>query len=157
MSSVLALLNLVNEDDKYHLGNCFPDYSLTHDAVVVITLHHLHDHYEKIFTCDSHALFESLGASSSQLMRRRLLAASTTLCAFSNLRGVGEANFREIPYYEWEHPAEAQPARRRLKDVVRRVAVNVWWLAFCCGALWYFGGRWIPLRRHTDTTQSEVM
>jgi hypothetical protein len=155
--NVFALLSLVNEDDKYHLGNCFPDYSLTHDAVVVMTLHYLQDHYEQIIACDSHALFESLGASSSQLMRRRLLAASTTLCAFGNLRGVGEANFREIPFYEWEYPAEAQPARRRLKDAVRRVAVNVWWLAFCCGALWYFGGRWIPLRRNTDTTRSEVM
>ena len=155
--SVFTLLSLVNEEDKNILGNYIPDYSLTHDAVVVITLHYLQDHYEQIITYGSHALFESLGASSSQLMRRRLLAASTTLCAFSNLRGVGEANFREIPFYEWGHPAEAQPARRRLKDVVRRVAVNVWWLIFCCGTLRYLGGSWVLLRRDIDTTRSEVM
>ncbi|GAB7328372.1 hypothetical protein MBLNU13_g00356t1 [Cladosporium sp. NU13] len=56
--NVFAFLSLVNEEDKYYLGGCFPDYSLTHDAVVVITLHYLQDHYEQIITCDSHALFE---------------------------------------------------------------------------------------------------
>jgi hypothetical protein len=143
--NVFALLSLVNEEDKNILGNCFPDYSLTHDAVVVITLHFLQDHHEQNITCNSHAIFESLGASSSQLMRRRLLAASTTLCAFSNLRGIGEANFREIPFYEWEHPAEAQADRRRWKDSIRPVAVKVWWLVISCGTLWYFGKEWLPL------------
>ena len=142
---VFALLSLVNEEDKHNLGSCFPDYSLTHDAVVVITLSYLQDHHGQIITCNSHDVFESLGASHSRLMGRRLLAASTTLYAFDNLRSVGDADFREISFYWWEDPAEAQTTRRGLKDHISGVAVNAWWLVLCCGALWYFGRRWIPL------------
>jgi hypothetical protein len=156
---VFALLSLVNEEDKHSLGCCFPDYSLTHDAVVVITLNYLQDRHGQVITCDSNDLFQSLGASSSRLMRRRLLAASTTLCAFDDLRSVGHADFREIPFHEWEDlvesrpghedrwnlPYEDQPDHGQKKRLVRRIAANIWWPLLCCGALWYFGRRFIPL------------
>lgn len=140
---VFALLSLLNEDDKRNLGRCFPDYSLIHDAVVVITLSYLQDHYDQSITCNSHEIFDSLGATSSRLMRRRLLEASTTLHTFSNLRSISDADFKEIPFYWWEGPAWDQPAHGQRKSLVRRVAVRVWWPVLCCGALFYFVGRWI--------------
>lgn len=134
---VFALLSLLDSEDKRNLGCCFPDYTLTHDAVVAITLHYLQDHHGQIITCDSHDIFESLGASSSRLMRRRLLTASTTLF---DLRSSGVTDCRELPFYFWEHPAEAhQPnTHRRLRDFVRCVGVNVWWIGLCGGVLWHF-------------------
>lgn len=135
---VFALLSLLDSDDKRNLSRCFPDYTLTHDAVVVITLHYLQENHGQVITCDSNDLFESLGGSSSRLMRRRLLAASTTLF---DLRSIGAAkDFREVPFYFWEHPAETQQptTHRRLRDFVRCVGVNVWWIGLCGGVLWHF-------------------
>lgn len=105
---VFALLSLVNEEDRRVLGHCFPNYSLTHDAVVVITLSYLRDFHNQTITCDSHDLFKSLGASPSRMMRQRLIAASASIDAFNDMRSIRHADFRQISFYSWQDPPESQ-------------------------------------------------
>jgi hypothetical protein len=157
---VFALLSLVSEQDRRVLGSCFPDYSLTHDAVVVITLSYLRDYHNQTITCDSHDVFKSLGASPSRMMRRRLLAASMTIDAFNDLRPISHANFREISFYSWQDPEESrsdhgqwwvnvlgdQPQQEQKNSLISRIAVRAWFPILCCGALLYFGRGWIPLQ-----------
>lgn len=168
---VFALLSLVNEQDQRVLGCCFSDYSLTHDAVIVITLSYLRDFQNQIITCDSHDLFTSLGASPSRMIRRRLLAASTSINAFNDLSSISHANFREISFYSWQDLAETQPDHGQWvvgvfedepnqgqeESLIRRVAVNFWWPIICCGGLWYFGRGWITSKLQPDTLVSAVI
>jgi hypothetical protein len=167
---VFALLSLVNEQDRRVLGSCFPDYSLTHDAVVVITLSYLRDFHNQIITCDSHDVFKSLGASPSRTMRRRLLAASMTIDAFNDLRSISHANFREISFYSWQDPQESrsdhgqwwvnvledQPQQDPKKSLISRIAVRAWFPILCCGALWYLGRGWLPSKLQPDALASAI-
>ena len=60
--NVFALLSLVHREERTILEQFFPDYSLTHEAVVVITISHLRDYSGKQLTLHGRDIFDSVGA-----------------------------------------------------------------------------------------------
>ncbi|KAI0198823.1 hypothetical protein F4808DRAFT_434578 [Astrocystis sublimbata] len=70
---VFALLGLVEVVERRNLERFFPDYSLSVDRVLVITLAHLRQMCAVPITIDSDKLFQGLGVESKE-RRARLLA-----------------------------------------------------------------------------------
>lgn len=67
---VFALLALLPREEQIALSAYCPDYSLTHDAVVLITLAHLRTFGKHTITeWNSHEIFEALGVQSAEKRR----------------------------------------------------------------------------------------
>jgi hypothetical protein len=69
---VFALLGLIPRDERTMLERFFPDYTLSKDNVIVITLGHLIDFSQKSVTLDSEDIFMGLGVQ-SRTQRGKLL------------------------------------------------------------------------------------
>ncbi|KAI1128309.1 hypothetical protein F5Y10DRAFT_240706 [Nemania abortiva] len=73
---VFALLGLLQSWERASLEKFFPNYSLSHDRVVVITLAHLHAVNSEPVTIESQKLFQGLGVESKEKQRRLISAAA---------------------------------------------------------------------------------
>ncbi|KAF2169484.1 hypothetical protein M409DRAFT_20698 [Zasmidium cellare ATCC 36951] len=73
---VFALLGMIPGHERRILDRFLPDYSLTHDAVVVLTLSLLRELSDQDIDTKKDMLFDALGVSSSKSARRRLWQAS---------------------------------------------------------------------------------
>jgi hypothetical protein len=67
---VFALLGLIPKDERTILERFFPDYTLSPDNVVVITLGHLMDFNLKKLTVDSEDVFAGLGVKSRERRKK---------------------------------------------------------------------------------------
>jgi hypothetical protein len=85
---VFALLGLIQRDERAVLERFFPDYTLSEDHVVIITLAHLMQFCRKKVTLDSEELFLGLGVP-SKIQRRTLL----TRADFDYLGAEGRSEF----------------------------------------------------------------
>lgn len=85
---VFALLGLIRLDERAMLERFFPDYTLSEDHVVIITLAHLIQFRRKKITLDSEELFLGLGVP-SKVRRRTLL----TLADFDYIGAQGRSEF----------------------------------------------------------------
>ena len=72
---VFALMGLLPKDERQSLERFFPDYSLSHDAVVLVTLAHLRAYGHEIDHWNSHELFEALAVSSPSKRQCFLMSA----------------------------------------------------------------------------------
>ncbi|KAI0512612.1 hypothetical protein F5B22DRAFT_614602 [Xylaria bambusicola] len=72
---VFALLGLIEDWERKSLERYFPNYSLSHDGVVVITLAHLRELNSTSVTLKSQKLFQGLGVESNERQRRLIAAA----------------------------------------------------------------------------------
>ena len=97
--NVFALLSLVEPSERSVLEQYFPDYTLSHDAVVAITLSHLQNHSRLAITAGSKAIFDSLGVVPSKRTRGRLVAASEAVSAFYDHDTSHQAEVVEPIYY----------------------------------------------------------
>ncbi|KAI0871871.1 hypothetical protein GGS24DRAFT_469779 [Hypoxylon argillaceum] len=74
---VFALLGLLPPGERASLERFFPNYSLSYDAVVVITLAHLQEVSMATITMESQKLFQGLGVESKERQRRLIAAVRT--------------------------------------------------------------------------------
>ena len=72
---VFALLGLLSPAERASLERFFPNYSLSHDAVVVITLAHLREVNGAPVTIESRKLFQGLGVESKERQKKLISAA----------------------------------------------------------------------------------
>ncbi|KAI0102841.1 heterokaryon incompatibility protein-domain-containing protein [Nemania sp. FL0031] len=72
---VFALLGLLENWERRCLERYFPNYSLSHDGVVVITVAHLRELNGASVTLKSQNLFQGLGVESKDRQRRLIAAA----------------------------------------------------------------------------------
>lgn len=72
---IFALLSLLKADERAALGQYFPDYSLSMEAVVVISLAHIRRFSDDYWNLRFDLLFQSLGVT-GDLKRMRLLLAT---------------------------------------------------------------------------------
>jgi hypothetical protein len=136
--NIFAVMSLLNHQDKQVLGRYFPDYTLTHDAVVAITLSYLRDycgHRDRI-SHDSKEVLDSLGVSPSRQVRRRLIAASEAIDVCCDAQLISSADFIEIPYFVPEYTS----SRRQTHSEGWKVSFGntigrLWWFATCFGLL----------------------
>ncbi|KAI0423955.1 hypothetical protein F5Y09DRAFT_325745 [Xylaria sp. FL1042] len=73
---VFALLGLCPPEERASLEQFFPNYSLSHDRVVIITLAHLHEVNRTPVTIESQKLFQGLGVESKERQRKLISAAA---------------------------------------------------------------------------------
>lgn len=124
---VFALLSLVDPEEQAALSQFFPDYSLSHERVVVITLAHLIRHPVKRIGEDSNGLFQGLGVTSPQEIRRLLELA----------KKFNYTDVRDIAAEEKERPTERLKERSFLADIQ---------LSIQCVLLLYFLSVWYSER-----------
>ncbi|KAI0399578.1 hypothetical protein F4802DRAFT_588771 [Xylaria palmicola] len=72
---VFALLGLLPSWERASLGRFFPNYSLSHDRVIIITLAHLGEVNGTPVTIKSQKVFQGLGVESKERQRRLISAA----------------------------------------------------------------------------------
>lgn len=72
---VFALLALLPHDERAFIGRFFPDYSLSEDEVIVITLAHLTHYRPSTDKLDLGKLLDMLGVAVDAKHRRRLLSS----------------------------------------------------------------------------------
>jgi hypothetical protein len=90
---VFALLGLIPQDEREMLDRFFPDYTLSHENVVVIALAHVMDINLKELTADSERVFACLGVK-SRARRKMLLRRSMY---FGYLESEGDTSYlREL-------------------------------------------------------------
>lgn len=133
---VFAILSLITTVDNAALGQYFPDYSLTHDAVVAITVSFLQDHRGHKITDASDGIFNALGATQSRYLRRKLLAASRHVSVYDDAGRLRKATFLNIIFYEREEDASQEVAQKTpRKSVWYGTKTTAWWLITCFGLL----------------------
>lgn len=147
---VFAIMSLLGDADKRALGPYFPDYSLTHDAVVIITLSHLRRYYRDDAEHVSEQVLDSLGVSPSRLLRRRLLAATEQFDVYYDLDLSRKMEFMEIHFFERDYEPEgaqtaegaqtegsqtegAQTETTPWKSLPGQIASHVWSAVTCFG------------------------
>jgi hypothetical protein len=69
LDRVFALLGLLPRDERTALEKFFPDYSLSHNEVVIMTLKHLMLFHPGGVTLDSEEVFVALGVTSKPDMK----------------------------------------------------------------------------------------
>ena len=133
---VFAIMSLVDDQDRRALGPFFPDYSLTHDAVVIITISYLRDFRSDKLGHKLDLVFDSLGVSPSPFIRRKLITASERFDVYSHLELSNKIDFFELPSPEFERDAETPGREEPLKTASRLLsaaATNSWWILTCFG------------------------
>jgi len=132
--NVFAIMSLVRDEDKAALGQYFPDYSLTHDAVVAITISYLSDYCGHEITHQSDDVFDSLGVGSSKLIRQRLIAASKQFDVHYNLQLNNSLEFMEIPFHEWEEESpQSLTQMEHWETLFNNATAKLWWGFTCFG------------------------
>lgn len=146
--NVFAVMSLLNREDKQVLGRYFPDYTLTHDAVVVISLSYLRDYGGHKISHDWKEIFDTLGVSSSRQVRRRLIAASKVIDVCCDLQKIKSADFMEIPNFKpEERPSRSQSHSGGGKALFGNAMAKVWWFVTWFGLL----------RRRRDPYQQAIV
>lgn len=128
-------MSLVNSQDREWLGTVFPDHSLTHDAVVVITLSYLREVCQQQVSHESSDLFDSLGVSPSRATRKRLVAASKNFSILDDLEKSKAWSFVPVPF-ELEKEDEANETSteiERWRPSSGHATSWSQWLFTCCG------------------------
>ncbi|EMC93889.1 hypothetical protein BAUCODRAFT_158537 [Baudoinia panamericana UAMH 10762] len=77
IDKVFALLGLVPRDERQILSRFFPDYSLSHEQVVLVTLTYFKDFCSKDSDAEPLQLFRALGMKSESHRQRLIRAASS--------------------------------------------------------------------------------
>lgn len=128
---VFAMMSLVREDERRILDQCFPDYSLTHEAVVVITLSFLRDHCDYDVASTSDDIFSSLAVIPSRLTRRRLIAAANGFDTVSDLDRARHMIVLEIPRFDCELEGDRQQDETQTeprRSSYGRARAIFWWI-----------------------------
>ena len=132
--NVFAIMSLISEEDQQALRPYFPDYSLTHDAVVTITISYLRDYCRHEITHQSSEIFDSLGVSPSRLIRRRLIAASKRFDVCSDLELSNRMEFISIRFLEREEELPQSPTQIvQCKALFDNATAKIWWIVTCFG------------------------
>lgn len=141
--NVFAIMSLVNNQDRQFLDTIFPDYSLTHEAVVVITLSYLREVCQQQVSTESSELFESLGVSPSIAVRRRLVTASKNFSVLDDLEDSKAWSFLPVPFdFEQEESNDTLTEIERQHPSSGHAISWFQWLFTCCGLFQPRRDRW---------------
>lgn len=125
---VFALLGLVTPDERAFLERYFPDYTLSEDSVITITLGHLMDINLQHITTDSEQIFLGLGVE-SRTRRSKLLRRAER---FDYVGGDGNTTYLQMM------EAEAEWESIEDEDTHETVEFGTWQALGNCGSR--FGG-----------------
>jgi len=125
---VFAVLSLLRNEERKALGMFFPDYSLTEEDFLVLTLAHIQQYCKRSLSIDSSELFEAL-AVPSNYRRQELLTAATLVDLHDEavelphgtlqliLRNVGEVERSPKAYERLKSPPRSQQILNVLSEL----------------------------------------